>query len=292
MGNKKTETGSSSTLPIPGFFTNGLAIILIIGSVGIILSLVYIHLITVQQNRDAYNQMAARLSTNSQSNRDLIESFQNYSKEVNSSNTGLLSILLPVIGAWVGAILAFYYGNKNFEKISELKATTLSPEEEKLANMRVEELLDKYPENKKVIQAKMSDKVGDIYRITGEVTNIVLVNDKGEPYGVLYKTDLTRNTDHADKNFMEGGKDASELFKDFFDHNEIKDFILQQKWTKEGLEIKNYAQINKNDTLLEARAKMEGLSKSAAVRGLVLEGNNQIIGIITFQVLGKVLTDE
>ena len=50
---------------------------------------------------------------------NILQSFQNYYRETNNSNTNLLSILLPVFGAWVGAILAFYYGNKNMEKISD-----------------------------------------------------------------------------------------------------------------------------------------------------------------------------
>jgi hypothetical protein len=58
--------------------------------------------------------------------------------------------LLPVIGAWVGAILAFYYGNKNLEKMSEtFKTTALSAEDEKLANLKVGEILDKFPAYRK-----------------------------------------------------------------------------------------------------------------------------------------------
>ena len=59
------------------------------------------------------------MSNDTNSTEDLLESFQNYYREANSSTTALLGILLPVIGAWIGAILAFYYGNKNIEKMSE-----------------------------------------------------------------------------------------------------------------------------------------------------------------------------
>ena len=50
---------------------------------------------------------------------DLLQNFQNFYRETNTSNSNLLGILLPVVAAWVGAILAFYYGNKNLDRLSE-----------------------------------------------------------------------------------------------------------------------------------------------------------------------------
>ena len=35
-------------------------------------------------------------------------------------------MLLPVIGAWVGAVLAFYFGNENFDAASKSAANLVS----------------------------------------------------------------------------------------------------------------------------------------------------------------------
>ena len=121
------NTGVSDKVKNPlggGIFANGLAIILIVGVVGAIVGLIYIHQHTLEMQQTTYKDIVTKITDKNNplygdKTGTLLQSFQNYYRETNISNTNLLSILLPVFGAWVGAILAFYYGNKNMERLSE-----------------------------------------------------------------------------------------------------------------------------------------------------------------------------
>src|ERR1051325_3209314 len=283
------EENNASSI-ISGFWAtpNGLAVILTIGVLVILFTLVIIHINTVWQNQETYkhmfDQLITKTPTNSQSTKELFESFQNYYREANSSNTNLLSILLPVIGAWVGAILAFYYGNKNLEKMSEtFKTTALSAEDEKLANLKVGEILDKFPAYKKVITAKLSDPVNASYqKITDNATSLLLVDDTNLPLGFLYKSDFTRGATINEDDIPSMGMPLQNFLKD----NQVKDVITNQLWTEKGID--NYAHITKDDTLLQARMKMKDKSSMQGVKGLVLEGD-KILGIINYELFSTVL---
>jgi len=280
---------------------NGLAIILTIGAIGIIAGLVAIHQTTVLQNHQTYTEMFNKLTTNvptnSQSTKDLFESFQNYYREVNASNTNLLSILLPVIGAWVGAILAFYYGNKNMDKITESikAAATLPYDEEKLANMKVDDILDKFPEYKEVVTAKISESVGACYsKIPEKATNLLLLDDSDRPLGIIYKTDFTRNTARKEEQIRSEAGSFANFFTSMINAGTpIKDIITEQIWTSNGLDKgkKNYAHIDKNDNLLQARIKMREVSQRQEMKGVILEGD-KVLGIITYELFSNVLAQE
>lgn len=288
-----TKEDNNGYAILSGFWAtpNGLAVILTIGVLGILLTLVIIHINTVWQNHETFkhmfDQLIVKTPTNSQSTKELFESFQNYYREANASNTSLLSILLPVIGAWVGAILAFYYGNKNLERMSEtFKTTPLSSEEEKLANLKVGDILDKFPDYKKVISAKLSDPVNVSYKkITDMATNILIYDDNNRPIGLLYKSDFTRVTNINEDNIPSMNMSLKKLFEGY----QIKDVITDQIWTEKGLD--NYAHISKDDTLLQARMKMKDKSSKQGVKGLVLEGD-KVLGIVTYELFSTVLTRE
>jgi hypothetical protein len=272
----------------PEGFANGLAIILTFGTIAVIIFLVATHQITVLQNQETFkeifNKITSRAPNSSESAKDLFESFQNYYREANASNTNLLSILLPVIGAWVGAILAFYYGAKSFERMSRLKATSISPEEDKLAQITIGEVLEKMPEYKDVIMARMSDRVGDSYKkISEKSTNIVLIDENGHPLGIIYKTDFTRNSNRTEQQIME----EQRTFQQFFTEMNVTDLIKDERWTENGVE--NYAEILKNDTLLDARAKMQGISQKPAVSVLVLDEGKKILGVVTYELFSNAI---
>ena len=280
-----------------GNFPNGLAIILTIGTIAVIITLIAIHITTVMQNQATFDKVfdtiSQKMSNDTNATEDLLESFQNYYREANSSTTALLGILLPVIGAWIGAILAFYYGNKNMEKMSEsLKAAVTSPEEDKLAKMTVAEVFNKMPEYKQVNMAKISDPVGASYKmITAKSTNIVLTDDSNHPLGIIYKTDFTRNSAKKEDDII----NDKNSFQDFFQNMKssgtpIRDLIRNEEWTNKG--VNNYARIGMKDTLLEARAKMQGVSVKPETRGLVLEGENTVIGVVTYELFSNVISSE
>ena len=148
----KSTSGIKSILPILGGsgFTNGLAIILIFGSIASIITLIIVHITTISSDKEVYSNLINKTiqANNASNSRDILDSFQNFYRETNASNSNILSIILPVIGTWVGAILAFYYGNKNLERISDNLNTTInalggsSEDEEKLKDIKIKDVLD------------------------------------------------------------------------------------------------------------------------------------------------------
>ena len=154
--NNTSTTDKFKNILVGGFFANGLAVLLILGVVIAIIALIYIHQHTLDLNQKTYETILATVTNKSnplygQLPSTIMQSFQNYYRETNISNTNLISILLPVFGAWVGAILAFYYGNKNMEKISDSansvidKLSERTKTEEDYLKMNVKEILDLVP---------------------------------------------------------------------------------------------------------------------------------------------------
>lgn len=283
---------------------HGLAMIIIIGSIVIMLFLVFIHLNTLSESQKTFTAMFNQAAENkSLSTMDLFESFQNYYREANASNINLFTVLLPVIGAWVGAILAFYYGNKNIEKVTESMTETIKAAanpEEKLANLKVWQILERYRQYKEVIKAKISESVGDGYSlITRPATNLLLTDDNNKPLGILYKTDLTRNTSLTEDDISAETSSFSDFFKAMKKGEPnaqppkpptpIVDLITEKEWSDQG--VQNYAEIDKDFTLLQARDKMKAQSTKQEIKGLVLEGD-KVIGIIPYELFSTVLTQE
>ena len=155
-----------------------------------------------------------------------MQSFQNYYRETNISNTNLISILLPVFGAWVGAILAFYYGNKNMEKISDSansvidKLSERTKTEEDYLKMNVKEILDLIPSYKDYKSAKISDPVGKKFADAGSVSTILLTTDDAKPLGFLSKSDL-----YAGEVKEEDISKIENSFKEYLTEKKITDSI-------------------------------------------------------------------
>jgi len=276
-----------------GAFANGLAIILILGTIGAIIWIIGVHQATVSYNQQLYKEIINKPNPDVNISDQIFDSFQIFYRESNAANTNILSILLPVFGAWVGAIIAFYYGNKNFEKLSQgykdaVDAISTSIDDSrKLAVSKVEDVLEKYPEYKEVLQAKISDLVGKSFKEIG--TTFLLKDDADKPLGFMYMEDILK-LDITEENL----KKETKSFKEFIIERSIIDEITSKKWTENGLEdkYKNYIEISLNDTLLTARDKMKVLTDKQKVRCLVLDNQRQIKGIITMELIAKASTDE
>ena len=65
-----------------------------------------------------------------------------YSKESFGSAKDILGILLPVLSAWIGTIIAFYFGRENFETATNALAKQLTSEE-KLKSILVKDVMIK-----------------------------------------------------------------------------------------------------------------------------------------------------
>jgi hypothetical protein len=137
--------------------------------------------------------------------------------------------------------------------------------------------------------------VGASYsKIPEKATNLLLLDDSGRPLGIIYKTDFTRNTARKEEQI----KNVAVSFADFFTNminagTPIKDIITEQTWTGDGLDKgkDNYARIDKNDNLLQARIKMRDVSLRQEMKGVILDGDN-VLGIITYELFSNVLAQE
>lgn len=280
-------------------FTNGLAIILIIGSIIAILVLISIHMTTVNSNQSLYKDVFLNVTNLREVNatpEQLFNSFQNFYRETNASNMNLLSILLPVIGAWIGAILAFYYGNKNLEKLSENYDKTVqaiqgsSAENEKLGKIKVKEVLEAFPSYKTVNSGKISESVGPKVKALGKFSTLLLTDDTSKPLGFLSLNDVSNSSPITRVDLEKETKS----FVDFFTqmHNDgrpIIDEITSKEWSDKG--IANYAEISLEDTLQAARDKIKAISEKQSTRGLVLDNNKKILGLITMDLFSKVMVE-
>lgn len=278
-GNIVTDTARKL---VGGSFPNGLAIILILGTIVTLILVISFYQATNSYNQGLFNTL---LSMKNVDNETKLNSFQTFYRESNASNTNLLSILLPVFGTWVGAILAFYYGNKNFEKTVNALSMDVT-ESETLGRLKVFDVLKQFPDYKNVISAKITEPIGQKFKEI-KTSTILLIDEANKPLGFFYADDVYRSSTTINDDVL---KKDTRSFQKFINEIAIQDEITSQKWTENG--IKNYAEISLDDTLLNAREKMKNISDKQKVRGLVLNNEGQLLGIITYDLFSSVLASQ
>lgn len=113
--------------------------------------------------------------------------------DINTSNQTFFNILLAVFAAWVGTIIAFYFGSENLQQAQQTLRDSLTAKQQ-LSKKTIENLLGELDEATNVISVTMEDKIIDVRKKLQESTNVVVVNakDKGLPIGVLYRWDLAK----------------------------------------------------------------------------------------------------
>lgn len=275
------------------FFANGLAIILILGCMTAVILLICFYASSSSENNKFFNDIITKLSNKNftPGSDKILDSLQNHYRESNVSSTNLLSILLPVIGSWIGAILAFYYGNKNLEKWTDTVKEMNVPktESEKLGKLKVSEILDKFNNYKNVTKAKITDIVGDTFKGIDNMSTVLLTDANDKPLGFLYKDDILKVVDMNEEK-VDG---ITKSFKEFFTEQaaagrDIIDEITGSKWSGESA-LKNYAEVNPDDTLLLAQTKMKSISDKQKVRGLVINNQGKIVGVLTYSLFSDVM---
>jgi hypothetical protein len=100
----------------------GFSRIILIGSFVFIGVMLFIHYITLE------NLLNSQYITdkNSTAIKELIDN-------VNTSNQTVFNILLPVFGAWVDVVVAFYFSSEQEKNTHDILIKKLSPDEEKLS---------------------------------------------------------------------------------------------------------------------------------------------------------------
>ena len=230
---------------------------------------------------------------------------------INQSNQTLFNTLLPVFGAWVGVVIAFYFGSKQAEIAQETLAKTISSDEEKLVALKVQALLDKYPETQHPITVKLTDQIKDILAAFSRyrtLTNVLVVDNDNKPLGLLYKSELFSVLGPLDETRQLKEKAQGEvLLKDKLE--EINNHLLIQgrKWmlngsdvpasppttekpstenpTTENITSTNFATVTPDDNLFRAKERMINISKQINdVRCVVIvdEASGKVRGIFGY----------
>ena len=230
---------------------------------------------------------------------------------VNQSNQTLFNILLPVFSAWVGVVIAFYFGSKQAEIAQETLAKTISSEEEKLVTLTVQALLDKYPETQNPKKVTLTDTISDVlatFSSASTLTDVLVVDKDDKPIGILYKSELLSVLDKlSTKNELsnpEEGKPQLYTMLGLINHHLL---IPEKKWMFNGKEvteptsappaeptsappaenssIANFATVIPDDNLYRARERMINVSKQINdVRCVVIvdEASKKVRGIFGY----------
>lgn len=172
-------------------------------------------------------------------------------QEVDKSNQTIFNILLPVFGAWIGAVVAYFFGaaaqkktQDSIEKIQQntqegikavMKFGRLEP------NTTIRELINDYvdPKDREIIKCVFEDKIKNVNEEIRKHGNIV-VHENDIPKGILYTGDLSASDE-----------ELNDKLGDFIEKKKPVDKITGKKWTKNGVE--NYAVISYKHTLSEAK---------------------------------------
>jgi hypothetical protein len=218
-------------------------------------------------------------------------------QEIEKANIGLFSILLPLFGAWIGTVIAFYYGKENLATVSSAmrenadKAySSLSDAQKSLEKMAgvfkitsepLGEVISKSPQCMNVKTAKLSNTIKEIIDIAGQdFSNVLIVDEKTQPLGLLFISDIHKVI-ASQKGSISDFNDTP--LKVFLNANKIIDNITGEVWTVNG--VKNYVPLDITDTAEQASMKLQDSKWGLSARGIVLDNDKKPFAIITYEIL-------
>lgn len=102
--------------------------------------------------------------------------------------------MLSVFGAWVGAVVAFYFGAQSLRKAQDT-IVTLSKAisaENGLSKITVEQLLNENPAARNVATVTLRTNLGEIWKNfeVKDLMNVVVIDDQRKPLGLVHKNDF------------------------------------------------------------------------------------------------------
>jgi len=198
--------------------------------------------------------------------------------KLEKSNHDVFNMLLPMLGAWVGAVVAYYFGSKNLDKAYETFSDVSKSHSDKKILEIINEIVTKHPDSMEIAKVKLNDKLKDVEKSLKEYGNVVVVDDKEKPLGVLYKEDLSDYRLNHISDWQD--KKLEEIINT---PDELKDSISGKSWTKDG--VRNFATLTLQDSVQDAISKLDAIkSKNPDVRGIIMTVN-KMIGIVNFSIL-------
>jgi len=285
------DTATPTTGVQPGNRYN-IAVMIIVPAFVLIAFMLFMQLTMSNTTFDSINDIISKNMTQQQT-KDAVRAFE----DINKSNQTVFYTILPILSALVGAVVAFYFGDKNlqaahdifgktqksFEKTQATLVKALS-KEEKLVKITIEKLMENQPLTKDVKTTTMDERLDKAYEKLKDIPNLVIVDDKKKPLGIIYRWELT--VPPGETSYKKDMK-----IKDWISEKTRLDYILKTKWTTKGIE--NYASLMPDHTLKKAKELMDKVKtdRDLSVRGLVFDEEEKIIGIINNDNISKELID-
>lgn len=216
---------------------------------------------------------------------------------VEKANIGLFSILLPLFGAWIGTVIAFYYGKENLATVSNAmrdnvdKAyNSLSDAQKSIDKMAgvfkitsepLGEVISKNPQCMNIKRAKLTSTIKEIIDEAGDdLSNILIVDDKEQPLGLLFLSDINKVVASQEGPISDFNNTS---LREFLNSTEIKDHITGEDWSVNG--VKNYVILDITDTAEQASKKLQDSKFGLGARGIVLDKDKKPFAIITYEML-------
>lgn len=205
---------------------------------------------------------------------------------INNSNLNVFSIILSLFGAWVGAVLAFYYGSKSLDRAyNSLNTAQTSIDkivsDNRLAGIKVAEIISKNPDSRKLLKFKLEDKINAIVKDAEESNyQFVMVTDAtgNKVLGLLFISDLTAIKPKAELVNLDENLDK------FITDNQVSDTITKRRWVKEGMI--NFVTAGMDDSLKTVVDRMKQLKDTLSVRAVVMD-KGVPIATITHDMISK-----
>jgi hypothetical protein len=236
------------------------------------------------------------LNSNATTPDSRIDTLTGFYREMNQSNQNMFALMTTVFGAWVAAVVAFYFGTKSQAKTQDALEKALSPKEKKLSSMTVQQLLDEYPTAKEVEKVDMQTKIGKIKKIfkdKKDLTNVLVVGDDERPRGLLYSADLRQLPSVGENEDLPA---YDELMLKERINNIRDDFVTHSPWNPSPWNpttgVKNYAELSLIDNLQIAQSAMQAKADGPKVRGVVLDTQRKVVGIVDYTMISSILQKE
>jgi len=197
----------------------------------------------------------------------------------------VFTAVLPLFGAWVGTILAFYFGKENFEaatrSVTDIAKTVGLTE--KLKEFKVKDKMIRRQDME--VEAKPDNEIPKIKLVdilkkiadAGKGVRLPILNDKDYPVYMVHQSAIDRYL--VSQAVKKEPPDLSNLT--------LSD-LLQDSTLKDWLE-KSFATIKEDDTLAEAKATMDRTFKCQDVF-VTKNGTRQesVLGWITNTIIQEV----
>ena len=199
----------------------------------------------------------------------------------------MFSIILSLFGAWVGAVLAFYYGSKSLDKAYASLTTAQSSidkivSDNRLAGIKVTEIIGKNPDSRKLLKHKLEDKISAIVKDAEESNYqfVMVVTDAPENkvLGLLFISNLTAIKPKAELVTLD------DTLVKFITDNQVSDTITKRRWVKEGMI--NFVTAGTDDSLKTVVDKMKQLNDTLSVRAVVMD-KGLPIATITYDMISN-----